>query len=357
MGRIGMANTAKTGLGDPIEFAPDTSSKKRKGVHRPRFADVFTLDGTTSTKPAKVHLLVNPFSGKKRGRAVATQVIDQVKQAGVDISASFSAYSGHLVALAAELDVGNDEVVAVVGGDGSLSEVITGRMQVSTDRCETFAIIPAGTGNSQANDLGLSSTEDAVDAMLGGRCQLLDLARVELTEGLPGSTGEPMVRYSHNLVTWGLGVDSTIQAEKMRWMGPIRYDVGIVLAILAAKRRTATLRLDDRTITDDFTLFLVQNSQTGGSLLPLAPGASMDDGQMDIGILKKMTRRDVLKAFGMLKSEGRHVYHPRVDYHRFRTLSIDTEQPTAINIDGENIGSTPLRMEVLEHAVKIMRPA
>ncbi|MGB0950647.1 MAG: diacylglycerol/lipid kinase family protein, partial [Poseidonia sp.] len=155
----------------------------------------------------------------------------------------------------------------------------------------------------------------------------------------------------------GLGVDSTIQAEKMRWMGPIRYDVGIVLAILAAKRRTATLRLDDRTITDDFTLFLVQNSQTGGSLLPLAPGASMDDGQMDIGILKKMTRRDVLKAFGMLKSEGRHVYHPRVDYHRFRTLSIETEQPTAINIDGENIGSTPLRMEVLEHAVKIMRPA
>ena len=165
MGRIGMANTAETGLGDPIEFAPDTSSKKRKGVHRPRFADVFTLDGTTSTKPAKVHLLVNPFSGKKRGRAVATQVIDQVKQAGVDISASFSAYSGHLVALAAELDVGNDEVVAVVGGDGSLSEVITGRMQVGTDRSETFAIIPAGTGNSQANDLGLSSTEDAVEAM------------------------------------------------------------------------------------------------------------------------------------------------------------------------------------------------
>ena len=77
----------------------------------------------------------------------------------------------------------------------------------------------------------------------------------------------------------------------------------------------------------------------------------------NIGILKKMTRRDVLKAFGMLKSEGRHVFHPRVDYHRFTTLSIVTEEPTAINIDGENIGSTPLEMEVLKHAVFIMRPA
>ena len=126
--------------------------------------------------------------------------------------------------------------------------------------------------------------------------------------------------------------------------------------ILASRRRTATLTLDDRTITDDFTLFLVQNSQTGGSRLPLAPGASLDDGLMDIGILKKMTRRDVLKAFGMLKSEGRHVFHPMVDYHRFTTLSIETEEPTAINIDGENIGSTPLNMLSLIHISEPTRP-
>ncbi len=92
-------------------------------------------------------------------------------------------------------------------------------------------------------------------------------------------------------------------------------------------------------------------------MLPLAPGASMDDGLMDIGILKKMSRRDVLKAFGMLKSEGRHVFHPRVDYHRFKQLSIHTDEPTAINIDGENIGSTPLTMNVLKHAAFIVRPA
>ena len=56
----------------------------------------------------------------------------------------------------------------------------------------------------------------------------------------------------------------------MRWMGPIRYDVGILMAILASRRRTATLTLDGRTITDDFTL-LVQNSQTGSSIFRLLP--------------------------------------------------------------------------------------
>ncbi|MCH1423149.1 MAG: hypothetical protein L7U62_06645 [Candidatus Poseidoniaceae archaeon] len=101
---------------------------------------------------------------------------------------------------------------------------------------------------------------------------------------------------------------------------------------------------------------MIQNSQTGGSMLPLAPGASLDDGWMDIGILKKMTRRDVLKAFGMLKKEGRHVFHPRVDYHTFRTLTIETPLPAAVNIDGENIGSTPLTMEVLPSKVLICVP-
>lgn len=352
-----MTNQPQEGLSEPLEFVPDLSSKRKKGVHRPLFADVFTVPGDMPPMPTKVHLLVNPFSGKKRGRAVAGKVIDLLQTAGVEVAVTYSAYSGHLVSLASALSVDEGELIGVVGGDGSLSEVITGRMAENIDRRDTFAVIPAGTGNSQAHDLGLTSVEVAVEAMLRGRRQALDLARVELTEGLPGSTGGPMVRFSHNLVTWGLGVDSTIQAEKMRWMGPIRYDVGIVLAILAARRRTATLRLDGRPITEDFTLFLVQNSQTGGSQLPLAPGASMDDGLMDIGILKKMTRRDVFKAFGMLKSEGRHVYHPQVDYHRFTTLSIETEHPTAINIDGENIGSTPLKMEVLNQAINIMRPA
>ena len=157
-------------------------------------------------------------------------------------------------------------------------------------------------------------------------------------------------------MTWGLGVDSTIKAEKMRWMGPMRYDVGILMAIMANNRRHAILTIDCTRMEDDYTLFLIQNSQTGGSMLPLAPSASLDDGFMDIGILKKMTRRDILKAFGMLKSEGRHVFHPRVDYHRFTTLAIETPSPAAINVDGENIGSTPLSMEVLPSALQICVP-
>ena len=342
---------------ETLSFQSDDSTPRKKGAHRPHFAPVFTKKPTTTKAPKRVHMLVNPFAGKKKGRAVANNAKELLENAGVDVTVAYSAYSGHLTSVAASLEIKRGEVIAVVGGDGTLSEVNTGRLDLGAKEKESFAIIPSGTGDSQAHDLGISSTSVAVQAILGAKHQGLDVAEVNLVKGLPGSEDGPMTHYSHNLVTWGLGVDSTIQAEKMRWMGPARYDVGILLAIAANKRRTATLTLDGQSVTNDFTLFLVQNNQTGGSKLPLAPGASLDDGWMDIGILKKMTRRDVVKVFGMLKKEGRHVFHQRVDYHRFKSLGIETSVSTAINIDGENIGSTPLSMKVLTQAVNIIVPS
>jgi YegS/Rv2252/BmrU family lipid kinase len=339
-----------------LEFKPDTSTKKKKKVHRPIYADVFTLNPIQTNNKGRIHLFVNPFAGKRKGKKIAEHAKTLLEHAGHTVAMYCSLHSGHLIELAQTLSAETGDVFAVVGGDGSLSEVITGRMNTNPKQNELFALIPAGTGNSMANDLGISSTQQAVDTIIGGSFQNLDLAKVEMVNGLPGAEDGHTVRYSHNLVTWGLGVDSTIKAEKMRWMGPMRYDVGILMAIMANNRRHAILTIDGTRMEDDYTLFLIQNSQTGGSMLPLAPGASLDDGFMDIGILKKMTRRDILKAFGMLKSEGRHVFHPRVDYHRFTTLAIETPSPAAINVDGENIGSTPLSMEVLPSAVQICVP-
>ena len=335
-----------------IEFLPDLNTKKKKGVHRPIYAEVFTNELVKGEPPKVIHLMVNPFSGKKQGEKIAAKAKAMLEEKSITVNTFISNFSGELIDLTANLETKESDIIAVVGGDGSLSEVITGLMQ-SGKSCR-IGLIPAGTGNSMANDLSIKSTEDAVARICAGNYQTLDLAKVNMVAGLPGSEGGELTRYSANLVTWGLGVDSTIKAEKMRWMGPIRYDVGILMAIMANNRRNAKLTIDGHVFEDDFTLFLIQNSQTGGSLLPLAPGASLDDGLMDIGILKKMRRGQILKAFGQLKKEGRHVFHPMVDYYRFKTLEISTPKPTAINVDGENIGSTPLKMEVMPSVLKMI---
>ena len=252
--------------------------------------------------------------------------------------------AGHLLSLSAGAEVASDEeAFAVVGGDGSVCEVITGRLR-NRKTLPRVAIIPAGTGNCQATELGITSVEGAVERILAGRIRNIDLAEVRVGDEL---------WYSHNLVTWGLGVDSTVLAEKMRCLGPMRYDLGIVATILANRRRPATLTLDGKTLTGDYTLFLIQNTQTGGSNLLLAPGATADDGCMDVGVLRRMCRRSLIKAFGMLKSEGRHVFHPRVAYHRFESLTLETPEPMKINVDGEIVGTTPLNMTVMPRALSV----
>ena len=276
-----------------------------------------------------------------------------IERTGVEVILHQTEAPGDAIGMIGALDLKPGDAIATIGGDGTMSEVITGMMTHLEDpRRVPIALVPAGTGNSQANDLAISTVADAVGRILAGRAHDLDIASVSLHEGL-GGDGRRITRHCHNLVGWGLGVDSTIIAERLRFFGRMRYDIGIILTILRGRRRPARLILDGHVLDDDYTLLLVQNNRTGGSGLPLAPGASVDDGVMDIGILRRMTRRGVLRAFSLLKRDGRHVYLPDVTYHRFKTLRIETDHPTAINIDGENVGTTPLEMTVLPAALRI----
>ena len=167
-----------------IEFLPDLTTKKKKGVHRPVYANVFAQQVTQGDAVKVIHLMVNPYSGKKRGEKIAQQAKTAFEAKSIEVTMHLSSYSGELIELAANLSTQATDVVAVVGGDGSLSEVITGLMQVKSP-CRV-GLIPAGTGNSMANDLKITSTEEAINRICGGNYQLLDLAKVDMVAGLPG---------------------------------------------------------------------------------------------------------------------------------------------------------------------------
>ena len=138
----------------------------------------------------------------------------------------------------------------------------------------------------------------------------------------------------------------------------------LMLAIFVSSTSSAVLtedlnpladvsKIDGDLIESDFILLLIQNTCTGGDRLSLAPKAQVDDGKMDLGVIYHIGRLKVLKLFNLLKAQGAHVWNPNVEFYNFKKLRIETEEPTAINIDGENIGTTPLEMEVKPSAIKI----
>ena len=298
----------------------------------------------------RAHVIVNPYSGKKKGITVSNFVRDELVNSKIDVELHVTDNPKHAIEIARDLNLLKGDTIVTVGGDGTFCEVISGFMNRNDDSVSKIplALIPAGTGNSQANDMGITDYMDAVEKITSGRIRLIDIAQTSFME-----EDKEVVRYSHNLVGWGLGVDSNILAEKMRFLGPLRYDIGVLLSILRGRVRKAKCFIDGHLIESDFVLLLIQNTCTGGDRLRLAPKAQIDDGKMDLGIIYHIGRFKILKLFNQLKAKGSHVWNPNVEFFRFKTLRIETEDPTAINIDGENLGTTPLDIKVLPSAIKV----
>lgn len=299
---------------------------------------------------SRVHIIINPFSGRKKGRIIGDLVSKELSDSGIKIETYFTDYFGHAIDLVKDLEVEEGDAIVSVGGDGTLSEVITGLM-FRKDEAHLkipVALIPAGSGNSQANDMELTDYRGAVEKIIIGSLRKMDIGKVtfQLEDKIE-------IRYSHNLVGWGLGVDSNILAERMRFLGPFRYNIGILLSIIRGRVRKARCYIDGHLIDSAFVLLLIQNTKTGGDRLTLAPMAQVDDGKMDLGVIYHIGRFKVLKLFNQLKAQGSHVWNTNVEFYRFSNLKIETDDPTSINIDGENVGTTPLEIDVLPSHIKI----
>jgi len=297
----------------------------------------------------KAHVIINPYSGKKKGTTVGNFVRDELINSKIDVELYVTERPEHAIEIARDIDLNDGDTIVTVGGDGTFCEVISGFMSRTKEVSNIpLGLVPAGTGNSQANDMEISDYMDAVERITKGRIRLMDVAETRFLDD-----DKEVIRYSHNLVGWGLGVDSNILAEKMRFLGPLRYDIGVLLSIIRGKVRKAKCFIDGHLIESDFVLLLIQNTCTGGDRLRLAPKAQIDDGKMDLGIIYHIGRFKILKLFNQLKAQGSHVWNPNVEFYRFKTLRIETEEPTSINIDGENLGTTPLDIKVLPSAIKV----
>lgn len=322
--------------------------------------------GRAEARPVtgKVAAVYNPRSGKRRGQRAAEELRDLL--AGMDgppVELHATQYAFHAAELVRGLELGPGDLVVAVGGDGTLSEVITGLMERAGDGPRVpVAVLPAGTGNCMAVDLGFRTVRQVAEAIVRGTFTDVDLCEASYVKGLPGSEqaakGERATTYICNMMGYGLGVDANIAAEKLRWLGPLRYDVGIVQEIIKAKQRKTRFTADGTAFALDVSMALLLNNQCTGKNLPLAPFSQLDDGKIDFLLLENKSRLETLKLFNACKAQGRHVFAKSgVHYLRVKeSLTIETDAPEAINIDGENVGSTPFSMKFLPGAIPLLLP-
>jgi diacylglycerol kinase (ATP) len=236
---------------------------------------------------------------------------------------------------------GAADLLVVLGGDGSLFEVVNGIMD--TPHRPRLAQIPVGTGNSFIKDLGINDVQDGIAAILGGKLRAVDLGRFTSASGS---------YYFINLLGAGFVARVAKLAGRFKFLGAHSYSLAVLILLVPLKARRLELVADGASSVRDAHFVEICNSRKTGGDMIMAPDAEVDDGLFDVIVAKAMTRRQVLALFPQI-FKGTHVNSSLVESFKCRKLSVrfDTEEP--VSPDGELVGVTPLEAEVVPGALEL----
>ena len=225
-----------------------------------------------------------------------------------------------------------------------MHEIANGMLSRHDKNQIPIGIIPGGSGNSYMHDLGLTDPIQATKSIIKGNTCPVDAARVEVNH---------VIKYAINMIGWGLVTDVGNLAEHYRWLGPSRYTILSIVEVLRHKSRLATLIMDDKKIEDEFTFIIACNSIHVGKGMKMAPKAKLDDGLIDLIVIRSdISRARLLQVLPKLFN-GSHINEPELEYYQTAAFSLIPETDELLNIDGEIMGSTPIKVEIIPNAFEM----
>jgi diacylglycerol kinase (ATP) len=294
----------------------------------------------------RIGLVVNPTSGKSRGMALGLEVAARMRAAGhevLDLSdESYDAARDRaLGAIAQGIDV-----LAVVGGDGMAHLGIN----LAAETKVTLALIAAGTGNDIARGLGLP-VHDPVRAA--------DL----VTTGVPRTIDAIRHVDEHGSRRWfggvlGAGFDAVVNERANTWpwpKGQLRYTLALLRELPLFKAIPYVVTVDGVRHETHAMLVAVGNGPSYGGGMQVLPDAQMDDGLLDVLVLREISTLEFLRVFPKV-FKGTHVSHPAVEVMRGRQVTLEAAGIVAY-ADGERFAPLPLTLEVVPGALTVLTPA
>jgi len=289
-------------------------------------------------------VIANPHSGRRASREIAQQIAALLEPAGFRIRIVETEAAGHAVDLARELPLDECEALGVIGGDGTLHEVLNGLMARQSKHRVPLALFPGGTGNTVMEHLGCSDAASVVNHLLQRHYLDIDVIKVSMQDH---------VEYCCNIVGWGAVTDINRTAECFRWLGKHRYTLATLWHLVSPPIHRARIRLDG-VENDRELLFLVAcNTQCTGRGMRIAPNARIDDGKLDVVMAKSSTPAKLLSLFRRV-FDGSHLGSDIVECIQVREFAIWTAQPMGLNLDGELRGSTPCQVQVLPRSLTVV---
>ncbi|MEU7765528.1 YegS/Rv2252/BmrU family lipid kinase [Nocardia sp. NPDC049190] len=311
-----------------------------------------------------IAVVTNPQSGLGKGGAVASAAIARFRAQGAEVTEVSAPSAAESVRRVRDEIAGvgqgpKPDAVVCVGGDGLINVILAAVAETGVP----LGMIPAGTGNDLARELGVP-TEDpiaAADLVLNGRTRTIDLGHLE-----SAASGAGPIWFA---TVTGTGFDArvTLRANDMRWpKGRLRYTVAALVEI--SGRYTVPYRVEltgavtaglgnpgeGSLLETEAVLVAVGNTRTYGGGMLICPDAVPDDGLLDLTVVGALSRVEMLRLLPSL-SAGKRQDHPRVK--QFRAAAVTLTAPGApATADGEPAGTLPITMRAVPDALTVLVP-
>ena len=274
-----------------------------------------------------IHLFLNPTAGRGRAGRRQPRILELLEQGGIDVEYHASQSLGNLESQVLQHVNRGAKRIVVAGGDGSVHEAVNGIM--SSVNNAALGVIPTGTGNDFAKACDIPLNWEHATKLLADRLTAAETPRKI-------DVGQFNDRYFANSA--GVGFD----AKVTRVARSIRLPLGDLVYLLAIFRTlldsiaTPKLRItsSDYSWEGPLTLAAICNGPWVGGMFHIAPMARNSDGNMELLIVKPVTRRRIMSLLPKLM-DGEHMQETEIIHRPITALRIKAEQPIPSHLDGE----------------------
>lgn len=284
------------------------------------------------------HIIYNPQSSTGNGK----NIWNQTERILINQNIEYKAYettgpgSAKLYAKDITADEENDKII-VIGGDGTLNEVVNGIRDYSK---VTLGYIPSGSGGDFARDLGISTNPSAaLDAILNPKqYKMMDIGNL--------TNAECNKRFA---VSAGMGFDAAVCHEAMNskikvimnklHLGKLTYVIIAVKQILSTRDHNCTIILDDarKIKLNNFYFIATMNHRYEGGGFMFCPKAKCDDGLIDVIVASNISKFKILTLMP-LAFKGKHTKFKGIDIYTARKVQVFSDEKLPIHCDGEYAG-------------------
>ncbi|BAQ57390.1 diacylglycerol/lipid kinase family protein [Lactobacillus acetotolerans] len=296
----------------------------------------------------KIHLLVNEIAGNGNAKKAFKKITSLLIKENIDFSFQKSNYAGELINLAKEYanrKHSDNEVLLVIGGDGSLNEVLNG-IKRSTCPDTPISYLPSGTGNDFGRASGLTNKPE----------KLLDNLKNNLTPkradcGSFKFPGHPQNTY-YFANNFGIGFDAYVvqrsnKAKLKKFLNAIKsgkliYAFNVINALKNQDTFSVDIQSKGKSFHYDDAYFVTTtNHPYFGGGIPILPEANIYSRKLDTVVVEKPNLRKFIKLFLHLFKDGSHINDPQFHYVEAEKIHVKTQRPEFAQVDGEVIPKRP----------------